>query len=434
MNIIYRLKGALGYVYFPDSECLSQFEKGQKDYWADVKSSVVVDAVLDPYSYINYLEKNKKDVSQYNIFRYFYDMDVRAIYLPVSIDYLKDIILKSVEMTENDDAWKAYIPATIESYLGSFPEIVVPGIDVYLGIIGLDDRDYNLYESVNSIHVKGFQDFNDYFTWAKHGSDFPSISEKFKSFGYSDWTEYNKINYFLKVMKDTGDESFCNSSNDAARMILYKGIYDSKNITASVAAAFDYIYFLVLRVLYYYMWKRDIVPNENIIRSCLNLKYAANKISEYVSEEDPCYENIKNLVIPFPKELRRLHKELRKYTPYDFECDGFSFSGLMSFINSFRNDTKGHGVLEGKMADIILRILLYYISFLHIFLAVDRFECITICDYTKMLYSNDDSDDTSFYPNIYFDGYYTPNLLWKCEKNKKRYMNFFEGDYIVPSL
>ena len=116
--------------------------------------------------------------------------------------------------------------------------------------------------------------------------------------------------------------------------------------------------------------------------------------------------------------------------PFNLNIDEFNFTGLIQFINELRNDTKGHGVIQDEMADVIIKMLLYYISFIHKFLALEKFSCMIAKDVCLAGYEGREMEGRT----VFFNGEYTPNLLWECKKNNNKYMNFFEGEYIVPSI
>ena len=384
-------------------------------------------------SYEEYLEKYSRN-KKYGLYRYLYELHTNKIIIPID-DYTVGELLKDIYGEGNvpyeDGEYTYNVIFMINYFLNNckIEELAMPGVDIYIGFICDGDVNIDLFRNVGSVHFKCCTDINDYLTWTKAARDVsvPFVSTINKPF--SMWSANNKVKHFLNVIEETQDESFqCNK--DASRLVLYKGIFDSTNTAATIASEIDYIHYITMRVLYYFMWRQGVVPNGKMINSCKNLKNVGEQIIKYADKDDPCFEMINNGRIRVPEKLKKLHKKLEKYMPFNINIDEFNFNGLIQFINELRNDTKGHGVIQDEMADVIIKILLYYISFIHKFLVLEKFSCMIAKDVCFAGYEGREMEGRT----VFFNGEYTPNLLWECKKNNNKYMNFFEGEYIVPSI
>ncbi len=214
-------------------------------------------------------------------------------------------------------------------------------------------------------------------------------------------------------------------------MGFWQNLFRMGDMTTALTAAFDYFEFLLRLAVYAVLTKEGTDPEEAPATG--DIQTAAEiliSLSEKGKVRSQTAERILSGTYRIPGHLRRLQEETGKKLNYEIEGDRYNFLGLCGIVRSMRNDTKGHGFIRPAAARSCWGMMLYLCCMLHWFLDVREFNFseergTTWLGWTDGQYKNS--------PYLYArDGY--PCLLWEIRRGTKAYINYFDGEYVIPSI
>ena len=300
-----------------------------------------------------------------------------------------------------------------------------------IGVLGKTEKEVlNPYPWIRSLDIQRFDTYPAIMSWAVNATGFSAKLNRTSRRRLKEQSQYvERKNTYRRILEETGCESLLLAQNIYIAG-FFKNVCEYEDITTSTMALFDFIEFMTQCVQYTLTELTDKELKEDKVS--LDLESMGQIIFEYAPKDSVLYNRVHYGSMDIPEYCRKLHKKMKEYLPYEFEGDTTDFLGMMKILRIIRNGTKAHGVIREEHVGVMWALLLYYALILGWFLDIHHFELYISGDKLEAGY-------TEGCQNFYIDlsEYFTidknvPCPIWKAEDGKRKYTNYFYGQYVVP--
>lgn len=308
---------------------------------------------------------------------------------------------------------------------------LLPGIPLKIGILGIPSQAItNPYPWMLSLEVKNFDSYEALLGWASNTSTDRSrrrLGRHTKEQG-KEWSLFARRTAFYRTLLEELD---CPSPLISPNLYFsgfFKNLFDYDDIETSAMAIFDFLEFTMLCVQYYLLGAQGIPPKRSLVNP--DFQSIGEIILSCCPEGAPIFEAIHERYVELPAHCIELQERLTQYLPFAIQGSRMDFGNLTRILRLLRNATRGHGFIQEDNAAILWQLLLYYALICCKFLKLQDFRLDVSEDSVLIGYA----DDLAPLSDYFIIQNEVPCPLWELKKQKRQYINYFHGMYVVPEL
>lgn len=241
---------------------------------------------------------------------------------------------------------------------------------------------------------------------------------------------YNKYSSYIYLTIPHQDMDYCFTPRNYYLCGFFHNMFRENERIPSVLAGFDYADLLLRFVLYHTAQKRGLIFDEKLVDD--NLQFMGEKIFELVTKEDCIYRYV-TTPVDVNVTLQNALLILGEYFPICAKGEKVTFLGLCTLLRVIRNQTRGHGSIREEISQPLWFSLYVLLVILGEMLRVQDFQ-IEVTEDGKILTGY--FSEKMLYPmeNYGYTKNGFPCILYGCSKNGREYINYFQGDIIVPEI
>lgn len=308
---------------------------------------------------------------------------------------------------------------------------LLPGAPFKIGLLGMPAHALsNPYPWILSLEVQQFGSYEALLGWASNTSAEHRQRTLGKNAGKQgrEWTLFRQRTVFYRTLLKELD---CPSPLLSPNLYIsgfFKNLFDYDDIETSAMAIFDFLEFTMLCVQYYLLGAQGIPPEKSLVNP--DFQSMGELILAHCPADAPIYENIHQRYVEIPVHCAELQDRLTRYLPFAIKGSRMDFGNLTRILRLLRNATRGHGFIQKDNAAVLWQLLLYYALICCRFLKLQDFrlevsEGIVLIGY---------AGDLTPLSDYFIVEHEVPCPLWELKKQKRQYINYFHGAYVVPDL
>ena len=244
------------------------------------------------------------------------------------------------------------------------------------------------------------------------------------------YRNYNKYSSQIYLTIPHQNMDYCFTPKNYYLCGFFHNMFKENARIPSILAGFDYADLLLRFVLYHMAQKRGLGFREDLVDD--NIQFMGDKIAELARPEDCIYRGIADPV-EINVTLRNALALLAGYFPVSLQGDKLSFKGLCMLLRVIRNQTRGHGSIKEEIAEPLWFALYVLLVILGEMLRVQDFQ-IELTENGKIMTGYFPEKSLCLMENYSYAKNGFPCILYECSKNGREYINYFQGDIIVPDI
>lgn len=330
------------------------------------------------------------------------------------------------------DSWNNAIPFLRKYVMEKSEEgELLPGIPLKIGILGTPSRAViNPYPWMLSLEIQNFDSYEALLGWASNTSAGSYRKKLGKNTGKQghEWMLFERRTVFYRTLLEELD---CPSPLVSPNLYFsgfFKNLFDYEDIETAAMAIFDFLEFTMLCVQYYLLGSQKIQPQKSLVNP--DFQSIGEIILSCCPAGAPIYENIHQRYVEIPDHCRKLQERLTQYLPFTIKGSRMDFRNLTRILRLLRNATRGHGFIQAENAAVLWQLLLYYALICCKFLELQDFRLDVSEDSVRIGYADHLVSLSDYF--IIQNG--VPCPLWELRKQKRQYINYFHGMYVVPDF
>lgn len=308
---------------------------------------------------------------------------------------------------------------------------LLPGVPLKIGVLGTPAHALvNPYPWMLSLEIQDFDSYEALLGWASNTS-LVSSKRKLGKNARKQGAEWNLFLQRTAFYRTLLDEIDCPSPLISPNLYFsgfFKNLFDYEDIETSAMALFDFLEFTMLCVQYYLLGAQKILPKRSLVNP--DFQSIGEIILSCCPANEPIYETLHHRYAELPAHCVELQERLTQYLPFAIQGSRMDFKNLTRILRLLRNATRGHGFIQEDNAVILWQLLLYYTLICCKFLKLQDFR-LDVSDNSVLAGYADSLIPLSDYFIIQNK---VPCPLWELRKQKRQYINYFHGMYVVPDL
>lgn len=330
------------------------------------------------------------------------------------------------------DSWDGGIPF-LRKYVMELAEEgeLLPGIPLKIGVLGAPAHALSdPYPWMISLEIQNFDSYEALLGWASNtsaGSFRRKLGKNARKQG-AEWSLFLQRTAFYRTLLEELD---CPSPLISPNLYFsgfFKNLFDYDDIETSAMAVFDFLEFTMLCVQYYLLGSQGIQPERSLVNP--DFQSIGEIILSCCPADEPVYETLHHRSVALPAHCLELQERLTQYLPFAIQGSRMDFKNLTRILRLLRNATRGHGFIQEDNAVILWQLLLYYALICCKLLKLQDFR-LDVSDGRVLIGYADGRIPLSDYFIIQNE---VPCPLWELKKQKRQYINYFHGMYVVPDL
>lgn len=308
---------------------------------------------------------------------------------------------------------------------------LLPGAPLKIGVLGTPAHALiNPYPWILSLEVQQFASYEALLGWASNTSsdhDRRTLGKNTRKQGREQALFRQRTVFYRTLLKELDCPSPLLSPNLYVSG-FFKNLFDYDDIETSAMAIFDFLEFTLLCVLYCLLGSQGIPPEKSLVNP--DFQSIGELILAHCPVGSPIYENIHQRYAKIPPHCAELQDRLTRYLPFSIKGGRMDFGNLTRILRLLRNATRGHGFIQEDNAGVLWQLLLYYALICCKFLKLQDFRLEVSGRGVRIGYA----DDLTFLSDYFIVENEVPCPLWEMKKQKRQYINYFHGAYVVPDL
>lgn len=308
---------------------------------------------------------------------------------------------------------------------------LLPGTPFKIGILGTPAHTLsNPYPWILSLEIQQFDSYEALLGWASNAYAEHSrrtLAKNTRKQG-REWVLFRQRTVFYRTLLDELD---CPSPLLSPNLYIsgfFKNLFDYDDIETSAMAVFDFLEFTMLSVQYCLLGSQGIPPEKSLVNP--DFQSMGELILAHCPADAPICEAIHQRYVEIPAHCTELQDRLTQYLPFAIKGGRMDFGSLTRILRLLRNATRGHGFIQEDNAGVLWQLLLYYALMCCKFLEIQDFRLEVSDGGVQGGYA----DDLTLLSDYFIVEHEVPCPLWELKKQKRQYINYFHGAYVVPDL